>query len=159
MLINRKKSKKKNKKEQQLDMELSHSKFELFYKLRRFAKNVEKQFTAIPIWRNALMWIAVSSTIGISIIVTLMVNRHYNDLPPDIPIIYDTFNERWISYSKVFLFAVPLSILVVGLLNIHILKKVYYMNKKLTLMICGLMTIAFIFEFIAINEVIDISIY
>lgn len=160
MLI--RKSKKKNKdnkkeKAKQLDMKLSHSKIELFYKLKRIARDIEKQFTAIPIWRNILMWIAVSSTIGISIIITLMVNKSYNQLPPEIPIIYDSFNERWDNYPRVFLFAVPLTLLTIGLLNIRMLQKVYYMNKKLTQMMCILITISFIFEFIAISEILDIS--
>ncbi len=158
MLIRKDKKKEdKTAKVKQLDMELSHSKIELFYKLKRIAKNVEKQFTAIPIWRNILMWIAVSSTIGISIIITLMVNKSYSKLPPEIPIIYDTFNERWNNYPRVFLFAVPLTLLIIGLLNIRMLQKVYYMNKKLTLMICALITISYIFEFLAISEVLNIS--
>lgn len=158
MLIRKNKKKRdRTEKVKQLDMKLSHSKIELFYKLKRIAKGVEKQFTAIPIWRNILMWIAVSSTIGISIIITLMVNRCYSELPPEIPIVYDTFNDRWDNYPRVFLFAVPLVLLIIGLLNIRMLQKVYYMNKKLTLMICALVTISFVFEFIAISEVLNIS--
>jgi len=158
MLIRKSKSSEKQReKARQLDMELSHSRIEILYKLKRLATSVEKQFTAVPIWRNVLMWIAVSSTIGISIIITLLVNRHYNQLPPEVPILYDSYNESWDSYPRVFLFTVPLVLLVFGLLSIRMLQKVYYMNKKLTLMICALITISYIFEYIAVSEILNIS--
>lgn len=153
MLI-RKNNKKDEKK--QLDLELKFSRFEIFYRIRRFSRQIEKQFTALPFWRNGLIWLAIGSIVGVTIITTLIIGKHYLNLPQEVPIIYNTLEGNWKSYPKIFLFFVPLVFVLVGILNIQILQRAYYMNKKLTLMICFLISVTYFLGLIAVNEIIII---
>jgi len=153
--------KKKNqisKEKKQLDLDLPSSKIEFFFKLKRKFKRVEENFTAIPFWRNGLIWATITTVISVSIITTILIGKYYDKLPPDVPIIYDTYNERWDSYPKIFIFSIPVLLIVLGFLNVRLLQRVYFMNKKLTLMICIIMTGLYIFELIAVNEILLICI-
>lgn len=147
----------KNVKRPQLGLGLKFSQLELFYKFKRFAAQVEKNFTALPFWRNGIIWISIVTIIGVTIISTLLISKHYLDLPEDIPLIYDTLEAKWKSFPKFFFFSVPLILIIIGICNLQILTKVYYMNKRLTLMICLVLTASYFLVLIAVNEILIIS--
>ena len=153
-MLLRKKSKKSEKR--QLGFELKPSRFELFYKFKRLTTQVEKSFTVLPFWRNGLIWMAISTIIGITIITTLIIGKSYLKLPEQVPLIYDTLEEDWQSFPKIYFFGVPLILVLIGILNIQLLQKVYYMNKKLTLMICILITLTYFLGLAAVNEILII---
>lgn len=141
----------------QLDLDLPSSRIEILYKFKRVFRQIEKNFTAVPFWRNGLIWSAITTIIGVTIIITVLIGKFYSNLPPEVPLVYNTLEEKWENYPKIFLFAVPIMLILLGILNIRLLQKVYYMNKKLTLMICLLITITYILELIAVNEILVIS--
>lgn len=139
---------------EQLDMDLKSSRFELYYKLKRMVSRIEKNYTLLPFWRNALIWAAIMSVISVSIISTVMIFKSYSGLPTRVPLIYNAVDEGWESYPKIYLYVIPLLLFAVGIVNIRILQKVYYMNKKLTLMICMLITVLYLIELVALNHIL-----
>lgn len=141
----------------QYDLNLKFSRFEVFYALIRRAKSIEKRFTVLPFWRGGLIWTAIISIFAITFITIILVLNNYDNLPPNIPLIYDTIEERWESYPKLYILSIPSLLAVLGIINIKFLQKVYYMNKRLTLMVCLLLTIIYFLGLIGINEIISLS--
>jgi len=146
--------KKQEKERNQMGFKLKFSRLEFLYKFKRTSRQIEKQFTALPFWRNGLIWLAIASIIGVTITSTLMIGKHYLDLPHRIPLIYDTLEGKWKNFPKIYFFFAPLIFVLIGIINIQILQKIYYMNKKLTLMICILITVTYSLGLIAVNEIL-----
>jgi len=147
----------KKKKERQLDLELSYTRFEIIYKILRFGRYIEKMFTVLPFWRNGFIWLAITSSLGISIISTLLISKYFSDLPEEVPLLYNTTEETWKRFPKIYLYGIPLVFLFFGIISIQLLQRVYYMNKKMTLMICSLIPITYFLGLIALNEILTIS--
>ena len=147
----------KDNQNRQLDLKLGYSKAEILYKLKRLASNVEKNFTALPFWRNGLIWAKIISVFSVSVISLLLIGKSYSKLPPQIPLVYNTQEEEWKLIPKIFVFTVPFGFLMLGVANIQLLRRVYYMNKKLTLMICFTITITYLLGLLAVNEILLIS--
>ena len=141
-------------KEQQINMGLRYSRLEFLYKLKRMARRVEKDYTVLPFWQNALIWAAIISVFCVSIIAFILIRKNYSSLPPEIPLIFDLQEENWKSYPKVYIFSVPVVLILTGFINIQVLKKVYYMNKNMTLMICFLIVLTSLLSLAALNEII-----
>ena len=162
MLINEgvylKKLRDKSTKQKQIDLGLKHSKFEFIYKFKRIVRDVEKDFTALPLWRGELVWIAIVFMIFTSIVTTILIKNSYDKLPPYVPILYNISEESWYTFPKVYLFMIPFIILILGILNINYFKKVYYMNKKLSGMICIILIIVYVFEVIAVKELVNLNV-
>lgn len=153
MLLKKKKDKKEKR---QLGLNLKFSRLELFYKLKRASTRIEKNFVALPFWRNGLIWSTITAIVGITIITTVLIGKNYLDLPQQVPLIYDLLESKWKSYPKIFFFFVPLMLISFGIINIQFLQKVYYMNKNLALMICLVLTISYFLGLIAVNEILII---
>jgi uncharacterized membrane protein YqhA len=151
------KIKQEKKKKLQMGLGLSFSRFEIFYKIKRKLREVEKNFTVLPFWQNGWIWASISTMIGITIISTLLIGKFYSQLPPEVPIVFIPEEEKWMNLPRLSLFTVPLILIIVGIINIYILQKVYYMNKRLTLMICLILVITYILELVGINEILIIS--
>lgn len=143
----------------QLGMGLKYSRFEFLFKLKRLARQVEKNYTVLPFWQNGYIWAAISSIFGVTAIVMILIISRFADLPPEIPLVYDIQEENWQSYPKIFMFLIPASLLILGILNIQILRKTYYMNKRLTLMICLIITISSFLTLVASREIILLATY
>jgi len=149
----------KNDKQQenrQLGFKLKFSRLEVFYKFKRLASRIEKNFTVLPFWKSGLIWLAITSMIGITIITTLIIGKNYLRLPQSIPLLYSAIERDWRSVPKIFLFSIPLLSIILGIINIQLLQKVYYMNKRLTLTICVILTVTYFLEFLAVNEILII---
>ena len=147
----------KEKEEKQFDLELKYSRLEPFYKIKRFSKNIEKTFTVIPFWRNGVIWAAITSIAASCVLLMVMNTKYYHRLPPQIPLIFDIQSGQWQSVPKIFIWTVPFIVGALGIANLHILRKVYYMNKSMTLMICILLVISCFLSVISINEIFIIS--
>jgi hypothetical protein len=147
----------KEQEEEQLDLKIS-SKRELLYRFKRWVRKVERDFTVLPFWRNGYIWILIISILSVSIINTLLIAKKYSLLPPEVPILYITEVQKWQSFPRIFLFMVPLALFLIGVVNIRLLQRAYYMNKRLTQMICLLLAVAYILELIGVNELILLSI-
>ncbi|MBN2016109.1 hypothetical protein JW766_04730 [Candidatus Dojkabacteria bacterium] len=141
----------------QLGLGISRSKFALFPRFKLLTRQIEKNFIVLPFWRNGYIWAAIISIIATNIAVIIFISRFYPKLPPEVPLIYDTVNERWDSFPRAFLYLIPIVLVIFGFLNIRLLQKVYYMNKRLTLMISLLIAVIFFLELIAVNELLIIS--
>lgn len=139
-------------------MNLRFSRLELLYKLRRFSRKVEQTFLVVPFWRNGFIWAGIMSILCITVIITVLVGKYYELLPPDIPLLYDTASDVWLSYPKMFTFAIPIALVTTGIIIIQVLQKVYYMNKKMTLMICIIISGIYFLALIAVNEIIVLQI-
>jgi len=150
-------SKEQKKEKPQLGLNLKFSRLEFLYKLKRINRRIEKNFTVLPFWRNGMIWAAIAFIIGITTIITLTIARKYSALPPEVPLIYDTVSEKWQSFPKMFFFAVPIALIVIGIIIIQLLQKVYYMNKRLTLMICLIICMIYLLSLLAVNEIILFS--
>ncbi len=150
--------KKKNEINEQIDLGIKHSKLEFFYKLKRLASNIEKKYTVLPFWQNGFIWLSIISTIGFPTLIFIQIAKSYSKLPPDIPFIYNTQLDKWKSVPRITTFLLPITLFILGLVNIRYLQKVYYMNKRMTLMICFMSSILYMLEYLAINEIIVLSI-
>lgn len=145
------------KEKPQLGLNLRFSRLEFLFKVKRMNRRIEKNFTVLPFWRNGLIWTAIASIIGITTIITLTIAKKYGDLPPEVPLIYDTVLEKWQSYPKMFFFSIPIILIVIGIIIIQLLQRVYYMNKKLTIMICIIISVVYMLSLLAVNEIILFS--
>ncbi|MDD3647792.1 MAG: hypothetical protein PHS44_04830 [Candidatus Dojkabacteria bacterium] len=145
--------------DKQLGINLRYSKFEFIYKLKRLARKVEKNYTVLPFWQNGLIWTAIFSVFGVSSIIIMMLIKRYHQLPNEVPLIYDIENESWRSFQKILLYTIPGGLLILGILNIQVLRKTYYMNKRLTLMICLLLTVLSFLTLVATTEIMMLSLY
>ncbi len=143
--------------EKQIDFELPSSRKEVFYKLKRKISSVEKKFTAIPFWQNWVIWINIASVIGISLITFLLILRHFSDLTPKVPMIFDTYNEKYHIISKAYLFLIPVVLVIGGFINVKLLQRTYYMNKRLVLMMGIISTLAYVLSLIAVNQILILS--
>lgn len=146
------------KEDKQFDLELKYSKLEPLYKFKRFSQGIEKKFTVLPFWRNGIIWLTIC-TISATFILLMAINiKYYYKLPPQIPLLYDIQNERWTSYSKIFVWTIPFLVGFLGLLNLQFLRKVYYMNKDMTLAICLFLAAACVLVVLSVNELYIVSI-
>ena len=152
---------KRNKKEKdnQLDMSLKYSKLEFFYKFLRKTRNIEKNFLALPFWKNAALWAMILSASSTTILSVLLIRKNYNYIPPEIPMIYNSREGIWLNMPKLFIWAFPSGIAILGFINVQLLKKVYYMHKRLTLTICFMLAIIYIMGIIGLNQIINLSIF
>ena len=100
----------------------------------------------------------ILSALFISIITLAMIFKHYSELPPEIPLLYNSSEEKWDLLPKMYIFSIPAAYFVLGFINIQVLRQAYYMNKKMTLMICFSMTILYLLGLLAANEIITLSI-
>jgi hypothetical protein len=146
-----------NKEKRQLGLELQYSRFELFYKIKRFARKLEKQFTVLPFWRHGTIWVVIMTIVGISGIWILLLQKYYSDLPPEITLIYDVTTNKWRSFPRIYSFVIPVILLVVGFLAINTLWRTYYMNKRLTMMIGFVIILSYILFFIALNQILILN--
>ncbi|MBU0976518.1 MAG: hypothetical protein ABIE03_00790 [Patescibacteria group bacterium] len=149
----------KSPEERQLGIGLRYSRFEILFKLKRLARKVEKNYTVLPFWQNGFIWAAISSVFGVSAIILMVIIRKLEMLPPEIPLLYDIEEESWQSYPKALLFVIPAGLLFLGIVNIQILRKTYYMNKRLTLMICLLVTVLSMLTLVATREILMLALY
>lgn len=143
----------------QLGMGLKYSKFEFLFKLKRLARQVERNYTVLPFWQNGYIWAAISSIFGVTAIILVLIISRFSELPPEVPLLYDIQEENWESYPRIFMLLIPAALLVLGMINIQILRKTYYMNKRLTLMICLIITISSLLTLVASREIILLATY
>lgn len=141
----------------QLDLGMHSGRFEIFYKVKRCITNIEKRFLALPQWRNGFIWTAIVTMVASTILNGLALAMHYTQLPDEIPLVFSYHNNAWELYPKEYILAVPVVMTVIALITIRIVQNTYYMNKKLTQMICIIFTVSYILEFIGINEIIILS--
>ncbi len=148
----------KESQEKQLDLELKYSRLEALYKFKRFSKEIEKTFTVLPFWSNGIIWAAIISIATTCVLIMLMNMSYYHKLPPQIPFIYNIPKAEWQAVPKIFIWAVPFILGLLGAINLHFLRKAYYMNKNMALTICIFLVIASFLIVFSVNEIFIISI-
>jgi len=148
---------KENKQTRQLDLGLRFSKLESFYKILRLRTKIEKTFTAIPFWKNGVLWLLIITMASTIILSVIHIYSNYKSMTPEIPITWNTQKADWESTPKILIWIFPVFLVILGIVNIYFLKYSYYMNKKLNLMICFILSILFILSYLALNQIILIT--
>ena len=147
----------KVKGKKQLGLGLHFPKFGSLNKFKQITWDIEKKFTVLPFWRNGILWTYIISYFGFSILSGLQILKLNSKISPKVPLLYDVQKESWMIFPKEFIWLFPVLILAAGFVNTSILKRSYYMNKNMTIMICILLTIGNFLAWISLNEILMLS--
>lgn len=123
----------KNQEISQLSMDMPEGSISPVTNFKSYIKNMEYKISVVPYWRNGFIWLSFIGILFCGLTAVTMVAFNFNNIPPQLPLLYKDSNNSWSIVSKEFLIFVPLIIAVCSMALFYLFPKLFYINKRLTI--------------------------
>lgn len=141
----------------QLGMDIEKPKFEKLYSFKRRVEMEEEAFISTPLKNTATFWITFFISLFSFASIFFQVFTKWNVLPENIPLLFSQIDSKWIILPKMLILgygAIPVFIFI---LLLTLFRKLYDLEKPLTITLLILLNIVNIFTLIGITEILSLT--
>lgn len=105
------------------------------------------------LWRTPALPFAITSMIFDVILMGLGGLIKFNVIPPQLPVFYNSFEQRWEQFDKSIVFIAPIFIFITEMLVIQFSIKIFRQDRRLSMVLCWILTLLNVLIFIIVTQI------
>jgi len=141
----------------QIGMDIEKPKFEKLYSFKRRVEIQEEAFTSTPLKNTATFWFTFFISLFSFISIFFQVFSKWNVLPENIPLLFSQIDSKWIILPKMLVIGYGVIPLFIFILLLTLFRKLYELEKPLTITLMILLNIINIFTLIGITQILSLT--
>lgn len=105
------------------------------------------------LWRTPALPFAITSMVFNILLIGLGGVLKFSEIPPQLPVFYNSFERRWEQFDKSIVFIAPIFIFFTELLVIQFSIKIFRQDRRLSMVLCWILTLLNVLIFIIVTQI------